>query len=56
VQDAFAEDGTPTDPKMHDRVQKFLDEFEWYGNALREARNKARARADCAAAQLVGHE
>lgn len=56
VQSAFAEDGTPTDPKMHTRVQKFLDELEWYGNALRDARDKACGRADCAAAQLVGNE
>jgi NAD(P)H-dependent FMN reductase len=53
VQDAFAEDGTPTNPKMHQRIQKFLDELEWYGSALREARNKTKERADCAAAKLV---
>jgi NAD(P)H-dependent FMN reductase len=55
VQNALAEDGTPTDPTMHDRVQKFLDELEWYGHALRDARDKPRPRADCAAAQLVAN-
>jgi NAD(P)H-dependent FMN reductase len=54
VQDAFAEDGPPTDPKTRDRVQKFLDELEWYGHALREARNRPRERSECAAQKLVG--
>jgi NAD(P)H-dependent FMN reductase len=54
VQDAVAEDGTPTDPTTHDRVQKFLDELEWYGHALREARNRPLERGNCAAQQLVG--
>jgi NAD(P)H-dependent FMN reductase len=54
VQDAFTEDGTPTDPQTHARVQKFLDELEWYGQALREARNRPCERANCAAEQLVG--
>ena len=53
VQDAFAEDGTPHDPKTHGRAQKFLDELEWYACALREARNRPRERSDCAAQQLT---
>ncbi len=53
VQDAFAEDGTPTDPKTHARVEKFLDELEWYADALRDKRGKPTARADCSAQQLV---
>jgi NAD(P)H-dependent FMN reductase len=38
VQDAFADDGTPTDDRMHDRVKPFLDEFEWHARALKDAR------------------
>jgi NAD(P)H-dependent FMN reductase len=54
VQEAFAEDGTPRDPKTHDRVQKFLHELEWYAWALRDAREHPRERAACAAQELVG--
>jgi len=53
VQDAFAEDGTPSDPKTRERVQKFLDELEWYACALRDARDRPPVRSECAAAQLV---
>ena len=52
VQNAFTEDGTPTDPKTHDRAQKFLDELEWYACALREQRNRPK-RSECEAARLV---
>jgi NAD(P)H-dependent FMN reductase len=38
VQDAFAEDGTPSDPAMERRVGRFIDELEWYAQALKEAR------------------
>ncbi|MDJ0949696.1 MAG: NADPH-dependent FMN reductase [Alphaproteobacteria bacterium] len=38
VQDAFAEDGTPTDPASERHVKGFLDEFEWYAGALKAAR------------------
>ena len=38
VQDAFAEDGMPTDPASERHVKGFLDEFEWYANALKSAR------------------
>jgi NAD(P)H-dependent FMN reductase len=53
VQDAFAEDGTPRDQKTRARVQKFLDELEWYACALRDARDRPRGRSECAAEQLV---
>lgn len=53
VAQAFAEDGTPSDAKMHPRAQKFFDELEWYAYALREARNKPRDRGECAAQRLV---
>ena len=51
VQAAFSEDGTPTDPKIHDRTKKFFDELEWYACALRDARDKPRERSECAAQQ-----
>jgi len=54
VQEAFAEDGTPTDAKTRDRVKKFLDELEWYAEALRTHRNRPRQRSACEAAALVG--
>ncbi len=38
VQKAFAEDGTPTDSASERYVKGFLDEFEWYANALKSAR------------------
>jgi NAD(P)H-dependent FMN reductase len=38
VQDAFTDDGTPTDPKFGRRAGRFLDEFEWYARALKAAR------------------
>ena len=54
VQDAFAEDGTPTDPSMRTRVTKFLEELEWYGEALRTHRNRPKERCECEAETLVG--
>jgi len=54
VQKAFAEDGTPADPKMRERVKKFLDELEWYAEALRAHRNRPQQRSECEAAALVG--
>lgn len=35
VQDAFEEDGTPTNSKTDKYVARFLDEFEWYARALK---------------------
>ena len=53
VQSAFDEQGAPTDPQTSDRVAKFLDEFEWYATALREARPRLPGRSDCAAQALL---
>ena len=39
VQD-FKEDGTPGDGAYERRVQRFLDELEWYVDALKPAREK----------------
>jgi NAD(P)H-dependent FMN reductase len=38
VQDQFEADGTPRDPAHVRRIGRFLDEFEWYANALKRAR------------------
>ena len=38
VQNQFEEDGTPRDEKHERRAKRFLDEFEWYSRALKEAR------------------
>lgn len=37
---AFDDDGNSLDETYDDRVTKFLDEYEWYANALRNARNQ----------------
>jgi NAD(P)H-dependent FMN reductase len=37
---AFDNDGNPLNETYNDRVIKFLDEYEWYANALRNARNQ----------------
>ena len=36
----FAEDGTPSDDAWERRVRKFLDEIEWYAEALASQREK----------------
>jgi NAD(P)H-dependent FMN reductase len=38
VQDQFDDDGTPRDGKHERYVARFLDEFEWYSKALKDAR------------------
>lgn len=38
VQDAFDDDGNPLDQAYDERIVKFLDEYEWYANALKNAR------------------
>lgn len=40
VQDAFDENGVPTDARTHDQAVEFLDEFKWYVEALRARREK----------------
>jgi len=55
VQEAFDENGKPTDPKWDKRANRFLDELEWYTRALKEARErdgKNAGRSLCEAAQL----
>jgi NAD(P)H-dependent FMN reductase len=38
VQDAFDEEGRPLDDALNRRAARFLDELEWYANALKAAR------------------
>jgi NAD(P)H-dependent FMN reductase len=38
VQDAFDDEGHPHDEGYHRRAGRFLDELEWYANALKAAR------------------
>ena len=38
IHSAFDDDGTPLDHAYDERVVKFLDEFEWYASALKQAR------------------
>ena len=37
---AFEPDGTPLDDAYERRAARFLTEYEWYANALKEARAK----------------
>lgn len=55
VQEAFDDNGNPSDPAYNDRVKKFLDEMEWYAMALREARIKQEAcgRSYCEAQEQI---
>src|SRR3954454_17670896 len=38
IQDALTPDGEPTDPNFERRVERFFREFEWYAQALQQAR------------------
>ncbi len=40
VKEAFQKDGTPKDNAYEERLKRFLDEFEWYVDALAKAREK----------------
>jgi len=42
VQNAFDDDGNPLDRDYDERIVKFLDEYEWYANALKHARSQAK--------------
>ncbi|MCX6169235.1 MAG: NAD(P)H-dependent oxidoreductase [Ignavibacteriales bacterium] len=38
IQSAFNQSGEPVDESFHAKVKRFLDELEWYANALKSAR------------------
>lgn len=40
VQNAFEEDGTPTDESAYEFAEGFIDELEWYAEALKAQRAK----------------
>ena len=40
VHAAFDDEGNALEESYNSRVVKFLDEFQWYGDAMRHARNK----------------
>ena len=40
VQNAFTDDGTPTDESAYKFVKGFLDEMEWYAEALKAQRER----------------
>ena len=40
VRNAFDDDGIPLDEAYDKRIIKFLDEYEWYANALKRARSQ----------------
>lgn len=44
---AFDVDGKPEDDAWYKRVDKFLNELEWYGNAMKAAREKPCERSEC---------
>ena len=46
VQDSFDEDGNALDEAYNKRIKKFLDEFDWYLNALKAAREKEECKAE----------
>jgi len=47
VQDAFDEEGKPSDVAWYGRADKFLTEFEWYAGAMQAARGKPCQRSEC---------
>ena len=40
IRDAFDDDGYPLDRAYDERIVKFLDEFEWYSIAMKQAREQ----------------
>ena len=46
IHSAFGDDGRSSDTPYEKRVIKFLDEFEWYARALRDARDQGRCDDD----------
>jgi hypothetical protein len=42
VQSAFSEDGRPAHDKAYEFVKGFLNEMEWYAEALRDRRVRGR--------------
>jgi len=49
VQKAFDDEGVPKDEAYYQRATRFLEEFEWYAYALRDARSRNCVRSECSA-------
>ncbi|MGH8177873.1 MAG: NADPH-dependent FMN reductase [Steroidobacter sp.] len=49
VHAAFDENDTPKDDALRRRTDKFMTELEWYGRALKIARDKPEERSECEA-------
>lgn len=54
VQDAFTDDGKPNEERYMKRSATFLEELEWYAEAMRQARERPCHRSECSAEELVG--
>jgi NAD(P)H-dependent FMN reductase len=54
VQQAFDENGTPSDERTRQRANKFLDELEWYAHALHHAREHPCDRSVCDGQEYAG--
>ena len=50
---AFDDEGNALDTLLDDRVVKFLDEYEWYTNALRNARDQGKFGQDAPTQQQM---
>lgn len=50
---AFDDDGNALESSFDGRVVKFLDEYEWYANALRNARNQEKCDQDAPTQQQM---
>lgn len=53
VGSAFDDDGRPLDESYEKRAVKFLDEFEWYVNALKNARTQTKCESDAPTQQKL---
>ncbi len=53
---AFDDDGKPLDSAYDERIVKFLDEFEWYANALKRARQHEKCSDDLPTQQAMCRE
>jgi len=50
---AFDDDGSPADNAYNERVVRFLDEYEWYANAMKAARCKEACETQIPVQQVI---
>lgn len=53
ISKAFDDDGNALETAYDDRVVKFLDEYEWYADAMRQARHKKNCDKDLPSQQAM---